>query len=108
MVMTRLAAASFLLISILTASILLQAQTRPRRVAPDPALESRVDAPPESQVENSVETPAAQPVERPVERHAHRNWGRILLGGASVIAVGAAAGRTCSPSRDVLIRRPRL
>jgi hypothetical protein len=104
MVMTRLAAASFLLISILTASILLQAQTRPRRVAPAPPLELREEAAPESQLATSEE----QPVERPVERHAHRNWGRILLGGATVVAIGAGAGRTCSPSRDVLIRRPRL
>ena len=106
--MKTFSAASFLLVTILTASMLLQGQTRPRRVgpaAPEPervASDSRADAPAEQPLEQPVEGPA----ERPVERRANHRWRNILLGGATAIAIGA--GGSCSPSRDVLIRRPRL
>ena len=107
LVMKRFTAASFLLVTILTASMLLQGQTRPRRVGPPPApdSESRV-APVETPVEQPVEQPMERPVERPIERPANHRWRNILLGGAAAIAIGA--GGVCSPSRDVLIRRPRL
>src|SRR5215471_2640924 len=113
--MKRFTAASFLLVTILTASMLLQGQTRPRRVGPPPeaervASDSRADAPVAQPVEQPVEQPIEQPVERPVERPvekpANHRWRNIFLGGAAAIAIGA--GGVCSPSRDVLIRRPRL
>jgi len=89
--------------------MLLQGQTRPRRVGPAPEPESRVasvETPAETPVERPVERPVEQPVSRPVERPANHRWRNILLGGAAAIAIGA--GGVCSPSRDVLIRRPRL
>ena len=104
--MKRFTAASFLLVTILTASMLLQGQTRPRRVgpAPDPEPESRALS------DSRGDAPLEQPVERPVERPANHHWRNIFLGAGTAIAIGAAAGAhgACSPSRDVLIRRPRL
>jgi len=102
--MKTFTAASFLLVTILTASMLLQGQTRPRRVGPVPDPESRVAL--DSRSDTPVEQPVEGPLERPVERRANHRWRNILLGGATAIAIGAAG--SCSPSRDVLIRRPRL
>jgi len=104
--MKRFTAASFLLVTILMASMLLQGQTRPRRVGPppEPEPESRVAA--DLRSDTPVEQPIERPVERPVERPSNHHWRRVLLGGATAIAIGA--GGVCSPARDVLIRRPRL
>jgi len=64
----------------------LQSQTRPRRVGPVP---------------NSR---AEQSNERPIQRPRNRSWTRIL---GAAISIGAASGG-CTPSRDIIRRRPRL
>ncbi|HYV25714.1 MAG TPA: hypothetical protein VE969_10810 [Pyrinomonadaceae bacterium] len=62
------------------------AQTRPRRVGRAPGARNE------------------RPVERPVERPRNRSWTRIL---GTAISIGAGGGG-CTPSRDIIRRRPRL
>jgi len=76
----------FVVTTFLSLSTLCAQETRPRRVNPAP--------------ESSTE----RPIERPIEHPRNRSWTRIL---GTAISIGADRGG-CTPSRDIIRRRPRL
>ena len=88
--MKRLITVTLFVVLMLFATTCPFSQTRPRRVTQSNAARA--------------ETRNPETTERPVERPRNRNWMRIL-GTAAMIGV---AGGSCTPSRDVFRRRPRL
>ena len=103
-----------LLFSILLATATpLRSQTRPRRVGPPPVdINSESESVPRHRAEEQPRVADGRERtvrgEAPRERAGRgRRWTRILLGAG--IAIGAGrAGRSCTPSRDVIRGLPRF